>query len=235
MMSVVTMAQAKGGVGKSTLAICLAAEASRKGWRTIIVELDDRTHLGTATQWANERRASAADNDLLKPVDKAKVPPEVERIEPQSLQLALAGFEKRGIRLVIIDLPGSAAVAVNPAIAAADLVLIPSQPQGVDLKTSQATIDVVVRAQRPYAYVLAMVAPSGDETQKARDALEAEGHTVAPQAIKAAKAYYRAIESGQTVQELDPNGKPAGEIRSLWNWVQQQLEAKKKHEQRKAV
>ena len=228
MMSVVTMAQAKGGVGKSTLAICLAAEASRKGWRTVILEIDDRTHLGTATQWADERRQNASSDDLLKAVDKKKVPPEVERIEPQSLQPKLADFEQKGVRLVIIDLPGSASVAVNPAIAAADLVLIPSQPQGVDLKTSQATIDVVLRAQRPYAYVLTMVAPSGTETQDARDALEDEGHPVAPQAIKSAKVYYRAVESGQTVQELDPNGKPASEIRSLWNWLQEQLEAKRK-------
>ena len=73
-MRVITVAQQKGGVAKTTLAIHIAAEATRKGRRAVILELDRQ---GTASRWSDLRPYTADSNDLLKGVDRAKVPPEV--------------------------------------------------------------------------------------------------------------------------------------------------------------
>jgi chromosome partitioning protein len=231
---VLVIAQAKGGVGKSTLAIHLAAEATRKKRRTVLLELDDGEHIGTASLWSQTRAERAAENDsgFLKSVDKPKLQPDVMRVEPHRLDAALATLKSKGVQLVVIDLPGTGSLAVNPAISAADLVLLPSRPQGVDLAISGTTVEVVHRADRPYAYVLTMVPTDrGHEAQDTTDELEAEGHLVAPQTIRQSKTFYRAIEDGSTVQEDDPTGKPAGDIRGLWKWIDQQL-GEHHHEQR---
>jgi chromosome partitioning protein len=225
-MHVLVMAQAKGGVGKSTVAIHLAVEAARRKRRTVLLELDDGEHIGTVSLWSQARAERAVEREQQPSlgVDKPKVPPQVMRVEPHRLEAALARLERDGMELVVIDLPGTNSLAVNPAIAAADLVLLPSRPQGVDLAISGATLEIVHRAGRPYAYLLTMVPiDKGHEAQVTKDMLEAEGHPVAPYTIRQSKSFYRAVESGTTVQESDPRGKPTGDIRELWKWIDQQL------------
>jgi chromosome partitioning protein len=221
-MRVLVLAQAKGGVGKSTLAIHLAAEANRKKRRTVLLELDDGEHVGTASLWS-EARAEIV----------GLMPLEFMRVEPRRLDAMLASLRHQGVQLVVIDLPGTGSLAVNFAIKAADLVLLPSRPHGVDLEISATTLEVVQRAERPYGYVLTMVPSTGTEAQEMMDALEARGHRVAPQCIRQSKAFYRAVENGTTVQETEPNGKPAGEIRELWKWIDKQLQPGEHHEQRR--
>jgi chromosome partitioning protein len=71
-MRVITVAQQKGGVAKTTLAIHIAAEATRKGRRAVILELDRQ---GTASRWSDLRPYTADSQDLLKGVDRAKSRP----------------------------------------------------------------------------------------------------------------------------------------------------------------
>src|SRR5271166_4936582 len=96
-MQVITVAQQKGGVGKSTIAIHIAAEATRKGRRAVILELDRQ---GTASQWSEKRPYTADSTDLLKDVDRAKVPPEVVHVDAARLEPALAALADAGVELV---------------------------------------------------------------------------------------------------------------------------------------
>ena len=57
-----------------------------------------------------------------------------------------------------------------------------------------------------------------------RDTLEDANLTVVPGGIgDRPKEFADAIENGQTVQERNPNGKSAGEIRAVWKWLEKQL------------
>jgi len=220
-MQIITVAQQKGGVAKTTLAIHVAAEAVRKGWRAVILELDRQ---GTASLWSEARPYAADAEDLLKGVDKAKVAPEVVHVDAVRLETALAALVSAGADLVVIDLPGSP--AVTPAIRAADFVLIPARPNEVDIVASGETLATVGRLKKPYAYVLTFIPAQGNRAEETRDALEGEGHTVAPDGLSLLVDFSDAISTGQTVQELKPNGKAAGQVRALWKWLEKQLKEK---------
>lgn len=223
-MQVITVAQQKGGVAKTTLAIHLAAEACRKGRRAVIVELDRQ---GTASQWSKKRPYTADSTDLLKGVDRPKVPPEVVQVDAARLETALSALAEAGVSLVVIDLPGTHSPAVTPAIRAADLALIPARPNDTDIAASGETLATVQRLGKRYAYVLTYLPSKGSRELEARDALEEEGHTVAPGGLGQLTDFADAISAGKTVQELKSNGKAAEQVRALWRWIEKTL-----HEQR---
>jgi chromosome partitioning protein len=219
-MQVITVGQQKGGVGKTTLAIHLAAEACRKSRRAVILELDRQ---GTASQWSAKRPYTADSQDLLKDVDRAKVPPEVVHVDTVRLEPALAALAEAGVSLVFIDLPGTHSPAVTPAIRAADLVLIPARPNETDIAASRETIAAVDRLGKRYAYVLTFIPAKGSREGEARDALEDAGHKVAPGGLGLLNDYADAVGAGQTVQEWSPKGKAAEQARTLWKWVEKTL------------
>jgi chromosome partitioning protein len=221
-MHVVAIAQQKGGVMKSTLAIHIAAEAQRKGKRAIILELDTQ---GTVSFWAKKRRAIAA-NDLLKGADSNGLPPEVMQIEATQLTQTLSLLSGRGVALAVLDLPGSHNTAVNEAIKASNFVLLPTRPHETDIVASAEPLAVVQRLRKPYAYVITFVEAPGTRADEAQSALEDEGHPVCPQFIGRRLLYAEAVSEGMTVMEKkDPQGKAANEIKNLWKWLDKQLGA----------
>jgi chromosome partitioning protein len=219
-MYVITIGQQKGGVSKTTLAICLAAEAVRKKHRAVVLELDRQ---GTASQWFASRPYTADSQDLLKDVDRAKVEPDVANVDSARLATVLAKAAEEGIEFVIIDLPGTHSPAITPAIRAADLTLIPARPNEIDVNASAETLAAVQRLGKAYAYVLTFIPATGIRELEAREALEAEGHTVAPGGLGQLNDFMDALEAGQTVQEWNPNGKAAVQVRQLWKWTEAKL------------
>lgn len=209
-MHVITLAQQKGGVGKSNLALHLAAEAGRSG-RAVVLELDRQ---GTSSTWHDTRSETGGGQ------------PDVMRVDSTQLAPTLHTLKGVGLDYVFLDLPGTHSPAVNAAIKAADLVLIPARPQEVDIGASAETLGVVQRLKRRYAYVLTFIPATGSRAGEAREALEEAGHPVAPGGIGLRASFVEAITAGKTVQETEPRGKAAGEIRALWTYVQAQLEDK---------
>jgi chromosome partitioning protein len=53
--------------------------------------------------------------------------------------------------------------------------------------------------------------------------LEGFGIPVAPVEITDRRAFARAVATGRAVTEFDSGGKAAEEIRSLWQWIKEQL------------
>jgi chromosome partitioning protein len=206
-MKAIAVAQQKGGVGKSTVAIHLAEEASRDGLTAFILELDKQ---GTASTWGERRGAGN--------------PPDVMKIESGSLAQHLRALRGLSVDLVILDLPGAHSPAVTPAIKAADLVLIPSRPNEVDITASAETLSAAHRLEKPYAYVLTFTEPTGGKTKEARTALIEAGHPVAEGEISRRQVFVDAVASGQTAFEIEPKGKGAAEIRKLWAWIKTQME-----------
>jgi len=204
-MKIVALAQQKGGVGKSSLAIGLAVFAVGKGKSAAIVELDPQ---GTVRRW-NERRNS--------PGVTAK--PAVLSIEPSQLAGTLATLKTAGTDWVFLDLPGRNAPAVNAGIRVADLVLIPARPLDVDLEASDETIAAAQRLARPYAFVMNITPTRGARAEQWAEGLRKAGHAVAEPIIAERIQVPDAIAEGQGVSEYDPKGKAAEELAELWGWI----------------
>jgi chromosome partitioning protein len=204
-MKIVALAQQKGGVGKSSLAIGLAVVAVAKGKSAAIVELDPQ---GTVRRW-NERRNSPG----------VKAEPAVFSIEPAQLTSTLATLKADGADWVFLDLPGRNAPAVNAGIRVADLVLIPARPLDVDLEASDETVAAAQRLARPYAFVMNITPTRGARAEQWAEGLRKAGHAVAEPIIVERIQVPDAIAEGQGVTEYDPKGKAADELAELWVWI----------------
>ncbi len=97
-MTIVCVAGTKGGVGKTTTAVCLAQEARGRGLDTLLLDLDPQ---GTAVEWAPE---------LAKQLARVQGPSEIQQA---------AGDH----HLVLLDTAPGAGPSSIAAIEAADLVL----------------------------------------------------------------------------------------------------------------
>lgn len=130
-MAVVSVCSTKGGVGKTTLVMCLADTYARQGGSVAIVDGDPNGHIAS---W----RARASDDcgvEVISESDETKI--------QDAIAQAAAKFS-----LVFVDLEGAASQAVTYAIAESDLVLIPTKVSGMDLQEVFRTYEVVRRAEK---------------------------------------------------------------------------------------
>ncbi|MGA0539815.1 ParA family protein [Neotabrizicola sp. VNH66] len=151
---VIAIANQKGGVGKTTTAINLAAALAEKGFRVLLVDLDPQgnasTGLGVAT---NDRKLTTYDLILSDGRPEAIIrPSKLENlwISPANSDLASADIdlvanEKRsfllhdalrhpeidamGFDVVLIDCPPSLSLLTVNALVAAHAVLVPLQAE----------------------------------------------------------------------------------------------------------
>ena len=115
----IAVANQKGGTGKTTLAVNLAAGLHRRG-TTVLLDADPQ---GSATNWA---RVGGADGDL----------PPVRGLVAAEVGSAI-GDAARSYRYVVVDCPPHLhSDTLHRVVEWVDLVLIPVQPSPLDLWAS---------------------------------------------------------------------------------------------------
>jgi len=200
-MKVLAVLSQKGGVGKTTLATCLAVAAEAEGKSTSIFDLDPQA---TASFWKDVREAET---------------PAVVSIQAVRLPSMLKAAEEAGADLVIID---GAAVARDVAHAAAqvtDFVLIPTKAAVFDTMSMMQTVEVIKQVEKPFSIVLNFIPPQGQETADAMQLAGSLSASICPVLIGNRKAYFRAQAEGLAVQEFAPNDKAADEIARLYAYT----------------
>ena len=128
-MAIITFAQVKGGSGKTTAAMCTVAELIARGSSVGALDLDPNRPLGEFFQRVPE----------LRHVEVA-VPTGERRVSAIVRELATRHDN------VVIDLMGAATNDTQVAMALADLVIVPSQMSGTDLKCGVETWRQAVEA-----------------------------------------------------------------------------------------
>lgn len=204
-MRTLVLASQKGGVGKTTLAGHLAVMAEQSGEGP--VALIDTDPQGSLAAWWNERKAEAP---LFATVD-------VERLSAHLQQLADAG-----VKLAIIDTPPAVTDMIRGVLRSADLVLIPTRPSPHDLRAVGTTVGLVEEAGKRMVFVINGAAARAKIAGEAAVALSQHG-TVAPVTIFQRTDFAGSMIDGRTVQEIDPQGRSAEEVRMLWKYVSTQL------------
>jgi chromosome partitioning protein len=128
-MAIITFAQVKGGSGKTTAAMCTVAELVARGGSAAALDLDPNRPLSEFFQRVPELR----DVEVAVPSAERRV---------SSLVRELAARHDN----VVIDLMGAATNDTQVAMAVADLVVVPSQMSGTDLKCGVETWRQAVEA-----------------------------------------------------------------------------------------
>jgi chromosome partitioning protein len=199
---IIAVTNLKGGVGKSTTTINLAAAAMMAGIRTGIIDIDPEQQ--AAARWKDSRVVEF-------PIVKSGV---YTRL-PQTI----AELEKEGVALIFIDCPAYVHPPTKEALKVADLALIPCRTTVQDLQYLATTVELAAEQQKPAAIVLNAVEPQIREHEEAVTFIGAQGFALAPVYLSKAVAYHRAITAALGVTEYEPTGKAAQEVLSLLEWI----------------
>jgi chromosome partitioning protein len=129
----ISLAQRKGGVGKTTLAVSVAAELSVRGLDVALIDADPQL---SACEWARPGNLTFPVYEM--PFDR----------EPVALWARRARMVDAAC--VVVDAPPHDR-AVGAAVAISDMLLVPCTPSGLDLESTGHTLGIVraVRERRP--------------------------------------------------------------------------------------
>lgn len=140
---VITVAQQKGGSGKTTIAANLAVAFLRDGKSVALLDSDPQGSLG---RWFMTRRERGEPGVSFSTASAWGVGYECEKL-------------KREHDIVIVDTPPKVDADLRPALRESDLVIVPVAMSQVDLWATESVLDLARRENRPVMVVLNRARP----------------------------------------------------------------------------
>ena len=199
---VVSIAQQKGGAGKTTLAIQLGVAWLTIGKRVAMLDIDPQASLFT---WFNLRRKRLGDAEgglVVQGLSGWRLGSELGRL-------------RREFDLVVINTPPPAETDARSAIRAADLALLPCQPNALDLWACKTTLDLAQAAGTDALLVLNRVPARGRAAEAIRAEIEGERWPLAAASLGNRQAFAASIGEGRGVAETAPSSPAGQEIAAL--------------------
>lgn len=196
-MAVISVANPKGGAGKTTLALVLAMGFSKSS-SVAVIDADPNRIIG---RWAEKRISAKRET----PFTIVEAPKEKDLIS------TIAALESEN-DFVIIDLEGSASRMTTRAIVKSHLVLIPMNPSPVDAEMAAAAVSLISEEEEmlerriPFRMVMSRTPAAFDSRSMKRILAEIDeaGLPVIPTRFNEMAAFRDIFEYGAMVDELDP-------------------------------
>lgn len=234
---VVTFANQKGGVGKTTTAVTLSAALARKGQRVLLFDLDPQAN-ATSAVGVNGDDYSGSYEALMgdAPTSECIVRVEEEFIDVVPARPALAGAEvelvpalarERKLSLalddvrdkydwILVDCPPSLGLLTINALTASDLVLVPVQCEYMALEglsRLMETLDLVRENLNMKLSVLGILLTMYDArtrlSQQVVEEVRSHFPTTFATVIPRAVRLSEAPSHGQTIFRYEPGGRSA--------------------------
>jgi chromosome partitioning protein len=200
MAVVITLAQQKGGTGKTTLAANLAAAFAGR-MRVALLDIDPQRSLA---RWFSLRSARGTQVAPLTFSDVSgwRLGADLERLRSTH-------------DVVLIDSPPRVDTDARLAIRGADLVLVPVQPSPPDLWAAEDTMKLAAQEKRRAAIVLNRVPSSSRLRDTVTADLVSRGQPLLRATIGNRTGFAAAFAEGLGVVEAAPRSSAAQEMRSL--------------------
>lgn len=228
LMRLVAITNRKGGVGKSTIALHLAAGLSRLGWRACVVDMDPQR---TVTQWSDYAEAEtrkSAEFLLRRDVFYYDADAETDKGELQRFTKALGNLSDR-YACAVIDTPPATDRLVTIPARVADLACIPLTASPLDFRAAVECIAMLraVQGSRGGRPVIGLIPSMIDRRtghgRMLEDLLAGVGEYVGPP-ISRRVALVDAALSGATVFDSVRWRGSAVEFLQLARWARELLE-----------
>jgi chromosome partitioning protein len=200
--NVITVAQQKGGAGKTTVVIQLGVLWSTQGQRVAMLDIDPQASLFA---WFNQRRRLVGDDEgglVVQGLSGWRLGAELRRLRDE--------FDR-----ILVDCPPHAETDARAAIREADLVLVPCQPQALDIWASRPTLDLAEAERTEALLVLNRVPPRGRSAEHNRAEIEASGWPLATATLGNRQAFAASIGEGRGVAASAPTSPAGHEIAAL--------------------
>jgi chromosome partitioning protein len=201
-MKTVLVASSKGGVGKTTVATHLAAQAALSGLKTVLIDADPQ---GSSTRWA-ERRAG---------LDSAVLPIDGSSRHKTTLKSVPEGTDR-----IVIDAPaGAHAEALEAYLEHADAVVVPVLPSSLDIDATVPFLNALAkhprvrRGQLRVGLVGNRLRPWTNASQQALNLLSQWPYPVVAQ-LRDSQAYVMLVGLGRSL--FDYNSQLVREHQSDW-------------------
>jgi chromosome partitioning protein len=197
MAVVITVAQQKGGTGKTTLAANLGAALAATR-RVALLDIDPQHSL---TRW-NALRPASAMKLTFSDVSGWRVTSELDRL-------------RAAHDVVVIDSPPQIDTDARLAIRGANLVLVPVQPSPPDIWAAEGTLKLAAAEKRRAAMVLNRVPAAGKLREIMAAQIKASGNPLLAVTIGNRTGFATAFAEGLGITEAAPRSIAANELRAL--------------------
>jgi chromosome partitioning protein len=207
MSKVITIAQQKGGAGKTTVAAHLAVAMQQKGRRVAVVDIDPQGSLGYWHRVREQRFGEGYTGLTFASVSGWRVASEVARL-------------RKNHDYIVIDSPPHTETEARTAIRAADMIIVPVQPSPTDLWATKATLDLAKAERIPVKILLNRVPPNSRLTSAIAGDLPMLADTTFGNRV----IFAASLMEGRTCTELEPNCPASMEVKALVKEVLKQME-----------
>ncbi len=200
---VMTVAQQKGGAGKTTLVAQLAVLWAGQGLKVALVDIDPQASL---TAWHMARRRHHRDQDAggihLSTVGGWRLASEMDRL-------------RHDFDVVLVDSPPHADSDARVAIRAADLVVIPLQPSPMDLWAITPTLELTRKEKRPFVVILNRMPARGNLPDDILAQLARDQIPVCSASLGNRLPFAASMMQGAGVSESHPKSLAADDLRAV--------------------